>query len=294
MAADHDPKFDVDLAALKRSFDRAAADYDAHTPLQSTVRAHLLEKLDMVKLEPAAILDAGCGTGRALKPLAQRFRKARLHALDIAPGMLREAKRNKPWFRRLQAVEGDLAAMPLADDSIELAFSNLALQWVNDLDTALREFRRVLRGGGVLVFSTFGPDTLKELRAAFSEVDGFNHVNRFLDLHDVGDALVRAGFTEVVMDVEHFTLTYDNATGLMRDLKRIGAHNVTAGRSRGLTGRQRFAAMAEAYEQFRRADDGRLPATYEVVYGTATLPQLPEGVQYLDDAAGPRKAGPGA
>ena len=283
---DHDPKFDVDPAAVSRAFDRAAKEYDAHTPLQSTVRERLLEKLDLVTLEPAVVLDAGCGTGRALKPLARQFRSADLVALDIAPGMLREAKKNRPWFRKLELHEGSLESMPLANDSVDIAFSSLAMQWVNDFDACLREFRRVLRGGGLLSFATFGPDTLKELRAAFSEADGFNHVNRFLDLHDIGDALVRAGFVEVVMDVEYFTLTYDTATELMRDLKRIGAHNVTAGRSHGLMGRQRLAAVNTAYERFRDTD-GRLPATYEVVYGTAWLPRLPEGVKYLDEPARP-------
>ncbi|HEX6929127.1 MAG TPA: methyltransferase domain-containing protein, partial [Gammaproteobacteria bacterium] len=203
--------------------------------------------------------------------------------LDIAPGMLAEARRHKPWFRKLATVEGDLSSMPLADDSVDLVFSSLALQWLNDPDAAFTEFRRVLRGGGLIVFSTFGPDTLKELRTAWSLVDGFTHVNRFLDLHDIGDALVRTGFTEVVMDVEHFTLTYDRAVGLLRDLKAIGAHNVNAGRAHGLTGRKRFAAFEAAYENFRV--NGKLPATYEVVYGTAWLPEQPKGVRYVQDGA---------
>jgi len=278
---EHDRQFELDTAQVKRSFDRAAKDYDAHAPLQREVRERLLEKLDFVTLEPSALLDAGCGPGGALPALAKRFRKAKLFALDIAPGMLAEARRRKPWFRTLATLEGDLARMPLADDSVDLVFSNLALQWANDLDAALKEFRRVLRGGGLVVFSTFGPDTLKELRAAWSATDGYTHVNRFLDLHDVGDALVRAGFTEVVMDVEHFTLTYDHVKGLLRDLKVIGAHNVNAGRAHGLTGRQRFAAFEQAYEAFR--SDAKLPATYEVVYGTAWLPELPKGVRFVED-----------
>jgi malonyl-CoA O-methyltransferase len=289
-------EFRIDTASVARAFDRAAADYDAHTPLQSVVRNNLLEKLELVTLQPEAILDAGCGTGRALKPLAKQFRKAELLALDIAPGMLQQAKRHKPWFRKLELLQGELESMPLADYRVDMIFSSLAMQWVNDLDRTLQECRRVLRGGGLFVFSSFGPDTLKELRSAFSDVDGFNHVNRFLDLHDVGDALVRAGFVEVVMDVEHFTLTYDTVTDLMRDLKRIGAHNVTAGRNHGLTGRQRLAALADAYEPFRR--EGKLPATYEVVYGTAWLPKLPQGVRYLDErnesgAATPKTVAPG-
>lgn len=276
-----DNAFRLDPAQVKRSFDRAAKHYDEHAPLQREVRARLLEKLELVSLQPETVLDAGCGPGAALKPLAGQFPKAKLVALDIAPAMLAEARRRKPWFRRLQTVEGDLAAMPLDDDSVDVVFSNLALQWANDPDAVFGEFRRVLRGGGLVVFSTFGPDTLRELRAAWSEVDGFTHVNRFLDLHDIGDALVRAGFTEVVMDAEHFTLTYGSARDLLRDLKMIGAHNVNAGRAHGLTGRKRFAAFEQAYEAFRTA--GRLPATYEVVYGTAWLPERPPGVRYVRD-----------
>lgn len=278
---DDDRQFELDAALVKRSFDRAAKDYDAHAPLQRVVRERLLEKLDVVTLEPTALLDAGCGPGGALRPLAKRFPRSKLLALDIAPNMLVEARRNKPWFRSLRTIEGNLANMPLENGSVDMVFSNLALQWANDLDGVFAQFRRVLRGGGLVVFSTFGPDTLKELREAWSAVDGYTHVNRFLDLHDVGDALVRAGFTEVVMDVEHFTLTYDHARGLLRDLKAIGAHNVNAGRAHGLTGRQRFAAFEKAYEIFR--NDGKLPATYEVVYGTAWLPELPSGVRYVQD-----------
>lgn len=279
--SEHDSKYALDLEQVRRSFDRAAKDYDAHAPLQREVRERLLEKLELVTLQPTAILDAGCGPGGALPPLAKRFRKSELFALDIAPGMLAEARRRKPWFRKLTTLEGDLAELPLDNDSVDLVFSNLALQWANEPDEAFDEFRRVLRGGGLLVFSTFGPDTLQELRDAWSAVDGYTHVNRFLDLHDIGDALVRAGFTEVVMDVEHFTLTYERVQGLLRDLKAIGAHNVNAGRAHGLTGRQRFAAFEQAYEEFRSG--GKLPATYEVVYGTAWLPELPKGVRYVED-----------
>jgi malonyl-CoA O-methyltransferase len=144
------------------------------------------------------------------------------------------------------------------------------LQWAPDLDRALSEFRRVLTGGGLLVFSTFGPDTLAELRAAWASADGYTHVNRFIDMHDVGDALVRSGFAEPVLDLEHFTLTYPDLRALMGDLKAIGARNLTAGRSRGLTGRGRLAAAEREYERWRR--DGRLVSTWEVIYGIAWVP----------------------
>lgn len=281
MMTEQNDEFRLDMHAVRRAFDRAARDYDAHSPLQKEVRNRLLEKLELVTLEPRDVLDAGCGTGGALKPLAKRFPGATLHALDIAPAMLAEARRHKPWFRKLNLVEGALEDIPMPDDSVDVVFSSLALQWVNDFDRALSELRRVLRGGGLLLFSTFGPDTLKELRAAWAAADDRTHVNRFIDLHDIGDALVRAGFAEVVMDMEHFTLTYPELRSLLCDLKRIGAHNANAGRERSLTGKETFRRFEQAYEQFR--EDGLLPATYEVVYGIAWLPELPPGVRYVDD-----------
>ncbi|HWP94908.1 MAG TPA: malonyl-ACP O-methyltransferase BioC [Gammaproteobacteria bacterium] len=280
----HDDASALDRVQVRRAFERAARDYDAHAVLQAEVRARLMERLDLVKLGPQRVLDAGCGTGHGAASLARRWRGTRVTALDLAPAMLREARRHRPWFRPVDFVCGTVEALPFADASFDLLFCNLVVQWCNDLDAVFREFRRVLRPHGLLLFSTFGPDTLKELRAAWSEVDGFTHVNRFFDMHDIGDALVRAGFAEPVMDVEHVTLTYGDAYALMRDLKSIGAHNVTAGRPHGLTGKARMRALADAYERFRR--DGRLPATYEVVYGTAWAPAEPQGVFARDGAIG--------
>ncbi|HKZ73052.1 MAG TPA: methyltransferase domain-containing protein, partial [Steroidobacteraceae bacterium] len=165
------------------------------------------------------------------------------------------------------AVCADALRLPFGPESVDLVFSSLMLQWCDEPHAVFAEVRRVLRPGGFFAFSTFGPDTLREMRAAWSAADGFTHVNRFIDMHDVGDALVRGGFTEPVMDVERICVTYQDVFALMRDLKAIGAHNVTAGRARGLTGRARIARMTAAYEQWRR--DGRLPATYEVIYGAA-------------------------
>jgi malonyl-CoA O-methyltransferase len=187
--------------------------------------------------------------------------------------MLKMAAKKQSWFgKRADFVCAEASQLPFADACCDLIYASLVLQWCEDLDATLLEWRRLLKPHGLLLFSTLGPDTLKELRAAWSEVDEFNHVNRFLDMHDVGDALIRAGFVEPVLDVEHLTLTYGDAPSLMRDLKRIGAHNVTAGRRRGLMGSGRLAAFTTAYERFRR--DGRLPATYEVVYGTAWAPKF--------------------
>jgi len=262
--------FEIDLAAVRRSFDRAARGYDEAAVLQAEVRARLLERLDYVNLEPQVILDVGCGTGHSSRALKDRFPDARVVALDLAEGMLAEAAKRQSWRRRFARVCGDVMRLPLADASIDLAFSNLTLQWCPDPDVAFAELRRVLRPRGLLNFTTFGPDTLIELREAWAQADRHPHVSRFADMHELGDGLVRTGLAEPVMDVERFTLTYPDVLGLMRDLKAIGAHNAAARRPRGLTGRGRLRAMEAAYEGRRR--DGVLPATYEVVFGQAWGP----------------------
>ncbi len=272
----------IDKRRMRRSFDRAAKTYDHVAVLQRTVAERMAERLQYVKFTPQLILDAGCGTGYGQKLLRERYKTTRLIELDIALGMLHVARGARPWWRKLlptggtSYVCGDLDALPLQSGSVDLAWSNLALQWCNDLDATFAGIRRVLAPDGLFMFSTFGPDTLQELRQAFGAVDGHTHVSRFQDMHDVGDALARAGFAEPVMDMEHFTLTYDDVAGLMRDLKALGAHNATYGRGHGLSGKTAWRTMEAGYEKLRR--DGRLPATYEVVYGHAWAPnQLPDG-----------------
>jgi len=276
-----DPR-DVDPAAVRRAFSRAASGYDAAAVLQREVGTRLLARLDVVKLAPAWVLDVGCGTGEATLELAARYPAARVVGLDVALPMVvaarERARRGRSLYRRLVApldrggggarfVCADVNALPFSGVTFELAFSNLALQWVNDLPRAFAELRRVLKVGALFSFTTFGPDTLKELRAAFARADGDTHVNRFVDMHDIGDMLVHAGFADPVMDMETITVTYATAVAMMRDLKAIGATNATRGRPRGLTGRHRFARVVAALDKQRR--DGRLPATFEVVYGHA-------------------------
>jgi malonyl-CoA O-methyltransferase len=266
----------IDKRQMRRAFERAASTYDAAALLQREVGQRLLERLDLVKLAPTLALDVGCGTGFASRALAQRYPQAQVVGFDIAPAMLHVARQVEPWWRRklpflggnLPAyIGGDLERLPLPDSSVQLLCSNLALQWSNDLSVAFAEFRRVLAPGGLLMFSTFGPDTLRELRQAFAGLDGHTHVNRFMDMHDIGDALAYAGFATPVVDMEFITLTYTDLMGLLRELKAIGAHNVTSGRGHGLMGKKAWRAMLQNYEKLRR--DGRLPATYEVIYGHA-------------------------
>lgn len=265
-----DSEFLLDRARVRRSFGKAAGSYDAVAVLQAEVRRRHLDRLEFVRLEPRVVLDVGSGTGAGALALKRRYPRARVTAFDLAMGMLLETGRRQTLLRRFARVCGDAARLPFADGTAQLIFSNLVLQWCNDPDEVLREFRRVLAPGGLLTFTTFGPDTLKELRQAWSAADGYTHVNRFVDMHDLGDALVRAGLAEPVLDVERYTLTYAGVRELMLDLKAMGARNANAGRPRGLTGKRTLARMVESYEQLRR--DGRLPASFEVVYGQAWGP----------------------
>jgi malonyl-CoA O-methyltransferase len=280
--------YQIDKLRARAAFSRAAHTYDAAAVLQKQVRTEMLSRLDLVKIKPAVILDAGCGTGAASQALQQRFKKSKVVSLDFAHAMLQKT-RKAGLLHRIRPLLGlpqqsllcaDIESLPLASSSVALVWSNLAIQWCNDLDAAFAEFHRVLQPEGLLMFSTLGPDTLRELRIATGEsqatvsagADPVTSISRFIDMHDIGDALVRAGFSAPVLDVERFTLTYDDVLGVMRDLKNIGAHNATDGRARGLHGRGFLQKLSASYEQFRlgaKADGGKLPATFEVVYGHA-------------------------
>lgn len=265
--AELEESYRLDRAGARAAFDRASSHYESAAALQAQVSAELLERLGAFDFRPHVVLDLGAGTGRVTRELKRRYRGALVVALDVAPGMLREARRHLSAWRRFERLCADAQRLPLKDASVDLVFSSLMLQWCEPLDEALAEVRRVLRPGGFFAFSTLGPDTLKELRAAWAQTDGLTHVNRFIDLHDVGDAVSRAGLAEPVLDVDHIELAYPDAVSLMRDLKTIGAHNVTAGRPRTLLGRSKLERMSRAYEAFRRG--GKLPATYEVIYGAS-------------------------
>ncbi len=264
--------FSLDRSWARRSFDRASTSYDAAAILQTEVRELLLERLELTDFSPALIVDAGAGTGHAARALKRRYPRAQVLAVDSSVGMLRAAKRQQSWRRSFARVCADVERLPLADASVDLILSNLVLPW-SDPDAAFAEFRRVLAARGFLSFTTLGPDTLRELRGAWTQVDAHTRVSQFIDMHDLGDALVRAGFAAPVLDVERYTLKYTDVRALAADLQAVGARNATAGRPKGLTTPRRFAAMQAAYEIYRQ--DGRLPATYEIVFGQAWAPALP-------------------
>ena len=274
--------FMLDRAEVRRAFDRAAAGYDAHAVLQREVCDRLLERLDFMKVTPQYILDLGAGTGYGLQHLQARFPSSSMLGLDLAPAMLRHARAKLPspsWHQRIAArltsstsasvafVCADMERLPFKPNSLDLIWSSLTLQWANDLEGTLRDCHRTLAPGGLMMFATFGPDTLKELRAAFANIDSTPHVNRFADLHDIGDMLVNTGFANPVMEMDMLTLTYADLKALMVDLKGIGAHNAAVTRRRGLMGKSAWQQLEQAYERHRI--NGRLPATYEVIYGHA-------------------------
>ena len=279
----------LDRGHIRRAFGRAAASYAAHSPLQSEVATRLREHLDgIADFAPARIVDVGCGPGDGCVALRTRYPHAQVIALDLALPMLREAvgRMESGSFSLGEALPStsterepgpvflpvcaDAQALPLADASVDLVHSSLCLQWCDDPGLAIAEFARVLRPGGLLLFTTFGPGTLYELRSAFAEADATPHVSRFVDMHDIGDALLTTGFRDPVLERDDFTLTYADALSLMRELRAIGATNADAKRQRTLTGKAHLRRVVDAYDAFRVG--GVLPATYEVIYAQAFAP----------------------
>ncbi|WP_029406568.1 malonyl-ACP O-methyltransferase BioC [Thiomicrorhabdus sp. Milos-T2] len=284
---------------IQKHFNHAAPSYDDAAILQKTVAERIDERLELTTIEPQTILDLGAGTGLLTEQIIKRYPQSQLFAVDLSTSMLQIAQ---PRFKGLRwpnlpkklngfiknckltrtlatkqaaiAINADVNQLPFADNSVDLIVSNLMLQWCDDLDQVFAEFRRVLRPEGLIMFTTFGPDTLKELKQAWQSVDAtYEHVNNFIDMHDIGDALIRNGFGQPVMDMEVFTLTYEKPMGVLKDLKAIGATNANKQRNTGLMGKQRFAAMLNAYEELRNPNDNKIPATYEVVHGHAWAAQ---------------------
>lgn len=252
---------------VRKAFDGAAETYDAAALLQAEVCHRLLEKLEIVRLEPQLILDAGSGTGLAIPGLQKRFPKSHVIALDISEKMLIKAGRRGSFFCKPSVLCGDLEALPLVAESIDLVFSSLSMQWCNNPELVFEEVKRVLKPGGLFVFTTFGPDTLKELRYSWEQVDSKTHVNHFIDMHDIGDGLLHGGYAEPVMEAEIITVNYTGAEYLLQDLRHIGANVTAEGHRQGLTTRRELDRVYRAYEKFRTQQG--LPATYEIIYGHA-------------------------
>lgn len=257
-----------DEHAIKRAFNVAANGYDKVAVLQQEINNRLLECFDLFSIKCERLLDLGSGTGYATKKLEKRFKHTQIIQADLSHSMLYESKiKQRRFFSRQQHVCNNAKQLPFKNDSFDVVYCNLMLQWCPNLDDVFFEINRVLRQGGVFVFSSFGPDTLKELRQSWQAVDSEVHVNTFIDMHDVGDALMRNVLGEPVLSTEHMQIKYEEIKQLMNELKQIGAQNNNKGRRKTLTGKGRIEKLINHYESFR--DNGVLPATYEVIYGHA-------------------------
>jgi len=270
------------LRDVRRRFDRAAINFDAADFVHRHTFVGLTQRLSPTIIKPARILDLGCATGTGSAELAKQYRRARVISFDASGGMLKVARKKRSRLSKLTELLGDASRIPLQDGSIDLVFSNLLLPWVSDLPACLAEVRRVLRKDGVFAFATFGPDSLSEIRTAWHSLDQDWHANAYPDMHDIGDALVRAGLREPVLDVDYLEVTYRNTDSLYQDLTNCGARNSLQNRRKSLTGRERFRQMEDNFVS--RAANGSLALNLELVYGHAwgDGPQLPEGEFRLD------------
>jgi len=223
----------LDKTAIKKSFNRSATSYNQSAILQHEVLDRLSDRLDYINLNPSLILDIGCGTGKGLKKLSKHYTKAKIIGFDLALNMLKQSKSEYGFFSKARLINGDMENLPIKDQSVDLIFSNLAIQWVNDLEQTLKEFKRIGKKQGLLMFTTFGPNTLWELNESWYQIDKNPHVHQFIDMHDIGDLLMRSGFAEPVMDSETITMQYPTFKEVLTDLKEIGANNADKQRSRG-------------------------------------------------------------
>jgi malonyl-CoA O-methyltransferase len=260
---------------MRRAFDRAAA-RGGESFIAREIERRMAERLQYIRHVPTRILEAGCGAGEGVALLRARYPRADIIALDAAPGPLARARGARTLGDRLRAFAGgaavhylraDLGGAALRPATCDLVWSNLALAWSTDIAATLRGWGTAMAPGGLVMFSTFGPDTLRELTASFAGCDDAPHVHPFVDMHDIGDLLVAAGFGEPVIDMEMLTLTYAAPGTLFAELRDAGYANARADRRRTLTGPARWRRMLAAYAA--QARDGRVPATFEVVYGHA-------------------------
>ena len=270
----------IEKSAIAASFSKAAHSYDKAAILQNEIGSRLIDRLQLFRLKPQRILDIGCGTGYLTQKLSGLYPKATIYGVDIAEGMINYAKHYHPLPSQNCYLCCDAEHLPFPDNSFDFIFSNCSLQWLSDLPQIFSHLQRLLNPGGLLLFTTLGPNTLQELRNSFAQLDDYTHVNDFEDMHNLGDALLSANFHDPVMDMEMLTLQYDTVQRLMADLKQTGAHNLNSNRPKHLMSKQYLQKLVHAYEQYR-AVDNYLPASFEVLYGHAFGPETQP--QYTDE-----------
>ena len=268
MKEPNNTQYNKNLNSIRSAFEKASAHYDEYSILQRTITDRLTESLDEIKIKPISILDLGSGTGYGSKILHKKFKDAHIYQIDVSEGMLNMSHVKAPvFFSKDHFICADANKLPFRENYFDLIVSGLMLQWCNNFDTIFAEVNNLLKVNGVFLFSSLGPDSLKELRDCWACVDDYVHVNAFVDMHDIGDALIRNELISPVLNTEKIILTYNSCRQLMCELKYIGAQNVNNGRRKTLTGKNRLKKVFEHYEAYRA--NKKLPATYEVIYGHA-------------------------
>lgn len=255
-------------AEICNSFNRAASSYEKAAQVQNAIGEQLFSRLSLLKIQPKYILDIGCGSGLFTQKLKEFYPKAHIIGLDLAHAMLKESKAKQGWFKKWGTINADMHKLPFANNQFDLIFSNQALHWSDDMQSLLLEIYRVMAKDACLMFSTLGPDTFKELRQAFAEIDEHSHVNDFLDMHDLGDMVLANKFVDPVIDMDMLTAHYPSSLSLLQSLKKQGVKNISANRKKSLTGKSLYTALKLAMQKFTTPDNMQ-PLTYEVVYGHA-------------------------
>ncbi|CAM4382788.1 MAG: Malonyl-[acyl-carrier protein] O-methyltransferase [Legionellaceae bacterium] len=278
----------LDIRKIIHHFNQAAETYPTVSILQKEVGLQLIQRLSFIKIEPKTILDLGCGTGFFTPYLKKCFPNATIISLDIAFNMLTMAKKKAKWFSKPSLICAASGNLPFSNHSIDFIFCNQVFHWDTAIQKTLLELKRILTPNGLLLFSTLGPDTLKELRFCWQEIDSYQHIHTFLDMHDIGDMLVQTGFYDPVMDSQYMTLAYKDIHTLFHELKANGASNASLYQNPSLSGKNKLANCSQKYENFRTAEN-RLPATFEILFGHAWQP-LPHNQNTLHEIGIPLSA----
>lgn len=259
--------------ALKSALNRTAKTYDAHAKVAKLTGETLLERLQILKSKPKKILDLGSGTGQMSEHLSKIYPDADIYNLDLAEQRLQISKKNEQTF----AICANAHLLPFPNESFDLVVSNLCWHWLDDPEQAINEAHRILKPKGAILFSTLGPDTLYELRSAFAKISPHPHINLFFDMHDLGDALLKAGFSDPVMDVEYFNLEFKDLEQLLTMLKNTGEGNYLQSRFQGLSSKNLKTQLKAAYEKYKQNDT--YPATIEVIYALAFRIEIKQQIE---------------
>ncbi len=255
----------LDSKHVRRRFERAAASFDGADFVHAVTREGLLARLQPLVVDASTVMDLGSATCGASQALSKRFGRAHVISVDLAHAMLQHGRKKRAWFAKTSFIQATATALPFGAQSIDVVFANLLLPWVDDPNQVFSEIARVLRKGGVFAFATLGPDSLLEIRRAWNDVDNNEHVNRFLDMHDLGDGLVNAGFADPVLDVDRLAISYDSVENLLAALTAVGGRNALRQRNHALVGKQRFRHMTDELQ--RSGSDGKITLDLELVFG---------------------------